>query len=57
MQAILLLNDKVTGKSSEKERIETTSYCVEASSINFFKGIQQLLKRSQPNMRCNCAYV
>ena len=57
MQAILLLNDKVTGKSSEKERIETTSYCVEASSINFFKGIQELLKQSQPNMRCNCACV
>ena len=57
MQAILSLDDKVTGNSSERERIETTSYCVEASSINFFKGIQELLKQSQPNMRCNCAYV
>ena len=57
MQAILSLNDKVTGNTSEKEHIETTSYCVEASSINFFKEIQELLKQSQPNMRCNCARV
>ena len=57
MQAILSLNDKVTGNTSEKEHIETTSYCVEASSINFFKEIQELLKQSQPNMRCNCACV